>query len=141
MNTIKNLGHAEAQSAIEVIKREALTRGKAVVITVADAHGELIALLRMDGAPLPSIQIAANKAYTSARERRPSHKIGQASRDPQDGFDISYYGDAKIVGWSGGLPVSVDGIVVGAIGVSGLPGDEDLELAQMGLDAIVKSLN
>ncbi len=140
MHSIDTLGHADAQKAIEVIKAELLKRGKAAVIAVADAHGELIGLLRLDGAPLPSIQIAGNKAYTAARERRPSGQIGQSVRDPQDGFDIAYYGDPKILGWNGGLPVIVAGAVIGGIGVSGLAGDEDVELAQLGLDAILGSL-
>ena len=68
------LGHADAQKAIEVIKNEMLRRGKAAVIAVADAHGELLALLRVDGAPYTSIQIATNKAYTAARDRKPSRR-------------------------------------------------------------------
>jgi len=140
MNLINNLGQAEAQKAIETIKAEALKRGKAVVISVVDAQGDLLALLRLDGAPLPSIQISMNKAYTAARERRPTHLIGQAARDPQDGFDIAFYGDPRIVGWMGGLPVLVGQVVVGAVGVSGVAGDEDLELAKLGADAILSSL-
>ena len=139
MNPINNLGHLEAQKAIEVIQTELGKRGKAAIIAVVDAHGELIALLRMDGAAFTSIQIAANKAYTAARDRKPTHEIGQRVRDPQDGFDIAYYGDPKIVGWGGGLPVVVDGAVVGAIGVSGLHESEDIELAQLGVDAILSS--
>lgn len=138
MNQITTLGHAEAQAAIEVIKTEMLKRGKAGVITVADSHGELIALLRLNGAPLPSIQIASNKAWTAARERKPSRDIGQSVRNPEKGFDIAYYGDPKIVGWGGGLPVLLEGVVVGAVGVSGLPEMEDIELSQMGVDAILK---
>ena len=49
-------------------RHELLRRGKAAVIAVADAHGELIALLRLDGTPLPSILIATNKAWTAARD-------------------------------------------------------------------------
>jgi glc operon protein GlcG len=131
------LDHADAQTAIEAIKNEMLKRGKAAVIAVADPHGELIALLRVDGAPYTSIQIATNKAYTAARDRKPSRQIGQSSRDPQKGFDISYYGDPKIVGWGGGLPVELNGVVVGSIGVSGLPELEDIEMAQIGIDALV----
>ncbi len=136
MQTIPSLGHAEAQKALEVIQAELRKRGQAAVITVADSHGELIALLRMDGAPLPSIQIATNKAYTAARERRPSREIGRAVRDPEHGFDIAYYGDPKMVGWGGGIPVVVAGVVVGAVGVSGLPQKVDMELAQLGVEAI-----
>ena len=137
MNQTTTLGHAEAQKAIEVIKTEMLKRGKAAVVAVADAHGELIVLLRVDGAPLTSIQIATNKAYTAARDRKASRDIGQRSRDPEKGFDIAYYGDPKILGWGGGLPVVLGGAVVGAVGVSGLPEAEDIELAQMGVDAIL----
>lgn len=137
MNPSNSLGHAEAQKAIEVISTEMLKRGKAAVISVVDAHGELLAFLRVDGAPLASIQIAMNKAYTAARERKPSGEIGQASRNLRYGFDIAYFGDPRIVGWGGGLPVIVDGMVVGAVGVSGLPEAEDVELSQMGVDAIV----
>jgi glc operon protein GlcG len=137
MQTIPSLGHAEAQKALEVIQAELLKRGQAAVITVADSHGELIALLRLDGAPLPSIQIAANKAWTAARERQPSREIGKKVRDPQQGYDIAYYGDPKMIGWGGGLPVVVEGVVVGAVGVSGLPQEVDMELAQMGVEAIL----
>jgi len=131
------LGHEDAQKAIEVIKNEMLKRGKVGVIAVTDAHGELLALLRVDGAPYTSIQIATNKAYTAARDRKPSRQIGQSLRDPEQGFDIVYYGDPKIVGWGGGLPVLLDGVVVGAVGVSGLPEMEDIELAQLGVDAML----
>ncbi|RPH56663.1 MAG: heme-binding protein [Chloroflexi bacterium] len=136
MQKIPSLGHDEAQEAVAVIQAEMLKRGKAGVIAVADAHGELIALLRLDGAPLPSIQIASNKAYTAARERKPSREIGQGARHPEQGFDIAYYGDPKILGWGGGLPVVVGGTVVGAVAVSGLPEVEDIELAEMGVAAI-----
>ncbi len=131
------LGHAEAQRAIQAIQAELLKRGKAAVIAVADAHGELIGLLRIDGAPLPSIVIAINKAWTAARERMSSRELGQLARDPIDGFDMAYYGDARYVGWGGGVPVIVDGVVVGAVAVSGLPEQEDMELAQFGVAAIV----
>jgi glc operon protein GlcG len=138
MNTTSTLGHAEAQRAIETIQVELLRRGKAAVIAVADAHGELIALLRLDGAPLSSIRIAANKAWTAARERKPSHEIGKEVRDPEMGFDIAYYGDPKMVGWGGGIPVLVSGVVVGAVGVSGSLQQEDMDLAQTGVEAILK---
>lgn len=130
------LGHAEAQQAIAAMQAEIARRGKAAVIAVADPHGELIALLRMDGAPLPSITIAMNKAYTAARKGEPTRDIGQRLRDPEKGFDIAYYGDARFVGWGGGLPVRVNGQVVGAVAVSGLPEGEDMEIAALGVKAI-----
>ncbi len=109
---------------------------KAAVIAVCDAHGELIALARMDGAPLTSVRVAANKAYTAARERKPTKEIGDKVKHPEKSFDIAYYGDAKFVGWGGGVPICYDGEVVGAVGVSGLSSAEDVSLANFGLESI-----
>jgi glc operon protein GlcG len=85
----------------------------------------------MDGAPVSSIRIAANKAYTSARERKPTKDIGDKVRNPEKGHDIAYFGDARYVGWGGGIPVWKDGAVAGAVGVSGLSSLEDVELANL----------
>ncbi len=68
MQTQLTLTHADARRAVDTMLTEIERRGKAAVIVVADAHGELITLLRMDGAPLSSIAIATNKAFTAARE-------------------------------------------------------------------------
>jgi len=130
--TESTLSYAEAKSVIDAISAELTKQRKAAVIVVADTHGELIALARMDGAPLSSLAIAANKAWTAARERKPSKDIGNAARDPQNAFDIGYFGDPKFTGWGGGVPVSKDGKLVGAIAVSGLPEAEDIALAEYG---------
>ena len=136
MQTTVSLGQAEAQRAIAAIQGELTQRGKAAVIVVADAHGELVALLRMDGAPLPSIVIATNKAWTAARERKPTRELGQAARDAVNGFDMAYYGDPRYIGWGGGAPVWINGQVVGAVAVSGLPEQQDMELVALGVAAI-----
>ena len=131
-----SLGQAEAQKAIQAIQKEVAKRGKSVVIAVADPHGELIALHRMDGAPLPSITIATNKAFTAARKAEPTRDIGQRLRHPETGFDIAYYGDPRFVGWGGGLPVFMNNQLVGSVAVSGLPEIEDIEMVTIGVKAI-----
>jgi glc operon protein GlcG len=131
-----SLGHDDAQRAIETIRAELARREKSAVIAVADAQGELIALMRLDGAPRASIQIAQSKAWTAARERKPSGDIGKKARDPEQGFDMAYFGDPRYIGWGGGLPVKVGDVVVGAVAVSGLSQEEDVELATMGVAAI-----
>jgi glc operon protein GlcG len=109
---------------------------KSVVVAVADSHGELVAFARMDGAPISSIRIAANKAWTAARERKGTKEIGEKVRDPQKGHDIAYYGDPRFVGWGGGIPIWKDGMVAGAVAVSGLSSREDVELATLALELI-----
>jgi glc operon protein GlcG len=136
MITESTIDYAEARLAIDALHAEITRRGKAGVIAVCDSHGDLIALARMDGAPLSSITIAINKAYSAARERKPSKEIGNAARHPEKGFDIGYFGDPKFTGWGGGVPVRKNSRVVGAIAVSGLPQVEDMELAEMGAKLI-----
>ena len=136
MRTTQSLDYSEARKIIDLIVEKALQMRKAAVIAVADPHGELIAFARMDGAPVSSIRIAANKAWTAARERKPTKDIGEKVRHPEKGHDIAYYGDPKFVGWGGGLPVWKDGQVVGAIAVSGLSSSEDIALATLGIQLI-----
>ena len=137
MQTQLTLTHAEARRAVDAMLAEIERRGKAAVIVVADAHGELIALLRMDGAPFSSLTIATNKAFTASRERVASRDLGKRSRDPVDGFPMTNFGDPRFVTWGGGLPVLVNGQVVGAVAVSGLPEAEDEEIAELGRKAIL----
>jgi glc operon protein GlcG len=90
----------------------------------------------MDGAPVSSIRIAANKAWTAARERKSTQDIGEKARHPEKGHDIAYYGDPKFVGWGGGIPVWRDGEVVGSVAVSGLSSSEDVVLATLGAELV-----
>jgi glc operon protein GlcG len=131
--------YAEAMRAVETMAAEISRRGKAAVIAVADAHGELIALARMDGARLSSIAVAANKAWTAARSGRTTAEVGAKVRDPEKGFDIAYYGDSRFVGWGGGVPIWKDGRIAGSVAVSGLPESEDMEVAAMGTNSIAGS--
>ena len=132
----KCLDYSEAKRIINAIETELLKRKKAAVITVADHQGELIALVRMDWASVSSVVIATNKAWTAAREGKPTYDIGQSARDPNTGFEMGYYGDRRYVGWGGGIPVTYEGRVIGAIAVSGLTEGEDVELAELGREAI-----
>ena len=138
MQTQLNLGEAEARLAIDICVAELKRRGKAGVVAVGDSHGEILALWRTDGCALPPIVIAQNKVYTAARVRGLSGDLGRAAQE--DGSDVHYHGDARYVGWDGGAPVMVDGQCVGAVAVSGLSGVEDVEIAQMGVQAILNSL-
>lgn len=136
MTTEQNLDYAEARRAIDAIAAEVARRGKAAVIAVADARGELIAFARMDGAPVSSIAIACNKAFTAARAGKASFDVGSKVRHPEQGFDIAYYGDPRYCGFGGGVPVKHDGRVVGSVAVSGLPQEEDMEVVLLGIAAI-----
>jgi glc operon protein GlcG len=137
MKTTQTIDYSEARQIIDRIVEKTLAMNKAAVIAVADSHGELIAFGRMDGAPVSSVRIAANKAWTAARERKSTKEIGEKARHPEKGHDIAYYGDPKFVGWGGGVPVWKDGQVAGAVAVSGLSSSEDMALAMLGIELIL----
>jgi glc operon protein GlcG len=136
MRNVPVLDYSDAKKIIDLIVDKVRQMGKAVVVAVTDPHGELIAFARMDGAPISSIRIAANKAWTAARERKTTKEIGEKVRHPEKGHDISYYGDPRFVGWGGGIPIWKDGVVAGAVAVSGLSSKEDIELATLALELI-----
>jgi glc operon protein GlcG len=130
----REIGHDEARRVIEVVRDELVAHGSGAAVAVVDPHGELVAFLRSDGCPLASIANAINKAFTAAREGVPSAEIGRRSRE--EGFPMSNFGDLRYTGWVGGVPIVVDGAVIGAVGVSGLPEQTDMDLAARGAAAI-----
>jgi glc operon protein GlcG len=129
MYTRNHLSHRDAQKVLAAIQEKLEAENKGAAIAVADSQGELLAFLRTDGCKLPSINIAINKAYTAAREQKESFAVGEASR--RDGFPMTNFGDLRYTAWGGGVPIVVNGEVVGAVGVSGLPEAEDMLLARM----------
>ena len=109
--------------------REVLERDKlGAAVAVVDTHGELIAFARTEGCPLPSINNAIHKAYTASREGKESGAVGQASRE--EDFAITNFGDLRYAGWGGGVPVTYEGQVIGAVGISGLPVAADVARAR-----------
>ena len=125
-----HLNHADAARIVDAIRAELDAQGKGAAIAVVDSQGELLAFLRTDGCKLPSITIAINKAFTAAREQRPSKEIGNSSREKQ--WPMTNFGDPRYTAWGGGVPIVYQGQVVGAVGVSGLPEADDIVLATIG---------
>lgn len=134
------MNHSTANQVVQVIVTELVRRNKAGVVAVADSHGELLAFLRMDGVKLHSITIAMNKAWTAARAQKPTSEIGKGLKDPEKGYDISFFGDAKYTGFGGGVPVQSGTTVLGAVAVSGLSQEEDEELALFGIEQVFSKI-
>jgi glc operon protein GlcG len=130
----REVGYTEARQLVGTVADRLEADGKGAAVAVVDAHGELVALLRTDSCPLPSIKIATQKAYTAARERSDSRALGDKSR--AENFPLTNFGELGYVGWGGGVPLVVDGEVIGAIGISGLPEEEDMKLARWAASTI-----
>ncbi len=111
-----------AQSLIQSAAAEASRRGWALNIAVVDSGANLVAFLRMDGAQLASIAIAEHKARTAARFRRPT----KAFEDAIQKSDYKYVMTLDdVIASRGGIPLSEDGKIIGAIGCSGGTGSQD----------------
>ena len=124
----REIGYAEARELVGAVADRLEADGLGAAVAVVDRHGELVAFLRTDECPLPSIKIAIQKAFTSARERQESRSLGDAAR--AEDFPLTNFGELGYIGWGGGVPLVVDDEVIGAIGISGLPEIEDMKLAR-----------
>ncbi len=127
------LTYADARIIINAIVVSLENSQQGAAIAVVDLHGELVGFARTDGCRLPSINIAINKAFTAVREQKPSKELGAASKS--EGFPMTNFGELRYVSWGGGLPITFQGVVIGAVGVSGLPEQEDIDLATLGIAA------
>lgn len=134
MLTIKRLGLDDAQKLINGAKKKAKKIGVPMCIAVADESGNLIAFERMDGAKELSVQLSADKAFTAAVSKRPTHEYNELCRPGSLVFGIhtSSGGRFSIVG--GGYPVFSGKTVVGGIGLSGGAAEEDMECAEAAIE-------
>ena len=137
MREVKTIGADDARRGIAAVRTAAERRDAAVVVAIADANGELLALLRMDGAGPADIAPAIGKAYTAARLGQPTRAIDSAARNPKIGFDLAGFGDARLSALVGGVPVEHGGETVGGVGVSGAAPDTDEALAEAGVAAML----
>ncbi len=128
MPSRREVGYVEARQLVATVADRLEADGRGAAVAVVDAHGELVAFLRTDACPLPSIRIAIQKAFTAARERTESRALGDKAR--AEDFPLTNFGEIGYVGWGGGVPIVVDGEVIGALGISGLPEADDMELAR-----------
>jgi glc operon protein GlcG len=117
---------------------EALSNNWAVVIAITDDGGHLMWLQRLDGAPLISIEIAKEKAHTSALGRRTTKTFTDRIANGETAL-LSMPGGLTFM--EGGEPIIVDGECVGAVGVSGVRSAEDAQVARAGIKVFHESLN
>ena len=125
-----------ARRMIAAAERKAGELGVAMNIAVLDESGVLKAFSRMDGAALLSVQIAQDKAYTAVGFGMPTHGWFDFIKDDPPLAAGAPSGIDRLVIFGGGYPITVDGAVVGAIGVSGGHYSQDQEVAEAGLAAL-----
>lgn len=126
---------ADARRIIAAAEKKAAQLGQPMNIAVADAGGNLVAHVRMDGAWLGSVDISIKKAYTSRAFDISTKDLAKHSQSGKQFFGIHASNDGKIMVFAGGVPLKKDGKVVGAVGVSGGSGVQDHAVAEAGAKA------
>lgn len=136
MLTVQRLDAEEARILIAGARARAMEIGMPMCIAVADEGGNLIAFERMDGGKVTSITIAIDKAFTAAGARKATHDYGAASQPGAPAYGIASAIGGRLMVVAGGLPVDLNGAVMGGIGVSSGTPDQDRDVAQAGCDAL-----
>ena len=128
---------ALAEQFLEAAKAEAIKQGWAMSFAVVDATGRQVALIRMDGARWMTTRVAQAKAFTAATFRRPSAAVEELAEQRPDLFQsLTQLIDEPMLLAGGGLPIIVEGTLLGGVGASGGTEAEDIDCAQAGLDVI-----
>ena len=137
MITVKSLGLEDANRIIESGVAHASKIGSPSTIAVVDAGGTVVAQSRMDGASLSSVALAYNKAYTSLSCRLATSEITKIAQPGGDFYGIANGLSGRAIIFPGGVPIRIDGEVIGAVGASGGNGAQDDEVARAAATGIV----
>ena len=133
----KTLSLEGARIALAASEAEALKNGWRVVIAVVDDGGHPLLLARLDGAQWSSISTAVEKARAATAWKRPTRLLEESVNNGRTAFLSISQGMALL---QGGVPIEVDGVIVGAVGVSGVKASDDEVIALAGVNALKGAL-
>jgi uncharacterized protein GlcG (DUF336 family) len=125
----------EAQQVIQAALEKAEEIGQPMNVAVVDNGRDLKAFARMEDAWLGSIDIAINKAFTSASFLMPTEDLTEMTQPGQPLYGLEATNNGRVVIFGGGILLTRDGEVAGAVGVSGGTVDQDQEVAEAGVAA------
>ena len=124
----------QAKKVMAGAEAEAKKNNWNVVIAVLDSGGNLVMLQRMDGTQFGSIEVAKEKAYSAVAFRRPTKVFQDLVGQGGANLRLLRLSGASVL--EGGIPIVVDGKIVGGVGVSGVASEQDAQIARAGTDAL-----
>jgi glc operon protein GlcG len=124
----------QAKKVMVGAEAEAKKNSWNVVMVVLDSGGNLVMLQRMDGAQFGSIEVAKDKAYSAVAFRRPTKAFDDALAQGGANLRILKLSGAAPV--EGGIPIVIDGKLIGAVGVSGVTSAQDAQIGRAGIDSL-----
>jgi uncharacterized protein GlcG (DUF336 family) len=129
-----NVTLEQARKAIAAADAEARKNNWPVAIAVVDTAGNLVAFQKIDGTQTASVMVSQDKAVSAAIYRRPSKAFQDVVAGGGAGLRVMNLRGASMV--EGGVPIVVDGKIIGAVGVSGVTAEQDGQVAKAGTDAL-----
>lgn len=134
LNEIKQLSLDIVKKMAAAAEVKAVDMNVPVVFAAVDAGANLMLMHRMENAFITSVDIAVNKAFTSAALKIGTHEVTPNIQPGESLYGLQLTNNCRIVPFGGGLPVITDGQVVGAIGVSGGTVEEDMAIAKAAVE-------
>ena len=131
-----NVTHEQARKALAAAIADARRQNLPMAVAIVDTAGQLVAFERMDNTQTASIAVAQDKALSAAMYRRPTKVFQDLVAGGGIGLRVLSLRGANAV--EGGLPLAVDGKIIGAIGVSGGSSEQDGVVAKAGVDGLAK---
>lgn len=128
----KGMTLALAVRLIEAVEKKAAEQKMRVVTAVSDASGRPVAVHCMDGAYIGSFDVALNKTYTSIAFQMSTAQLGRLSQPGESLYGIQFTNGGRIVIFGGGELLEQNGVILGALGVSGGTAEQDTKLAAYG---------
>jgi uncharacterized protein GlcG (DUF336 family) len=139
MHTLHTLTLEEANIILDAAQKKAIEICVPETLCVCDNAGYPIALRRLNGGKVTSVQIAMNKAFTAAGHRKPTHMY-KNSYPGEEAFGIFTQHEGRFTVFVGGFPIFVNGECVGGIGASGGNGEQDIATCEAGIQALMDHL-
>ncbi len=136
MLQLTSVSLADARRVIAAGEAKAVEIGSPSNIAVVDAGGNLVAHVRMDGAWVGSIDISINKAFTSRAVDIETKALAANAQPEGQFYGIQNSNGGRVMIFAGGIPLKKDGVVVGAVGVSGGTGKQDQAVAEAAAAAL-----
>ena len=146
-SVVKNINNTQdmtlslAKQLAEKVEAEAKKIGLNVVIAISNAAARPVLIESMDDALIASYDIALNKAYTAVAVKMSTLDLKALTQPNQSLYGIQFTNDGQIVVFGGGVPLKVNGKIIGGLGVSGGSEDQDVYLAEYGEKAFNELIN
>jgi uncharacterized protein GlcG (DUF336 family) len=140
MKTVPKLTLDDARIIMKAAEEKSKEIGVDMDIAITDDGGNLLMFHRMDNGRITSIDIAISKSFTASAARKSTRAYGEVSGPGQPAFGINTSNQGRFMIFAGGLPIFIDDQIVGGVGCSSGSPDQDEQVAQAGIDALMASL-